>query len=77
MKHCNKPNFGPLKTSVLPMVLVLSLTGCATTSPQPIAPRLPAPPVLTQPQPPEPYSLSAQRDIQSWREKLTPTPATH
>ena len=54
-------------------LLVVSLTGCASTLP-PAMPKIPAAPELTQPPPAEPYSQSVQRDIQNWRQKLTAIP---
>lgn len=57
--------------------LVLSLTGCATSSP-PVCPPpvLPPAPVLLQPIPPVSYSLSVQRSLQDWQKRLTATPPT-
>ena len=76
MKLYAVPISVPLPIKALLMALALSLTGCATPSPPVIQPHLPAPPDLTQPPPPEPYSQSARRDIQTWRQKLTATPPT-
>ena len=60
------------------MVLALSLTACATTSP-PVAVTCPPPPVMPsarEPQPSKPYSSSAQAAIQEWRKRLAATPLT-
>ena len=64
--------------AVMPMLLALSLIGCATPSPQPVVvcPANPPPPALSEPMPAVSYSLSAQQRIQSWRQSLTATPAT-
>lgn len=68
----------PRLTLLLPIVLVLSLTGCGTTT---VAPPmkslvLPAPPLESTPQPQQPYSQSAAQLLQTWRERLTATPLT-
>jgi len=62
----------------LPLLLALSLTACATTSPPPSqdCPRFPTKPVLTEPLPSKPYSLSVQETLKAWREKLRATPMT-
>ena len=72
------PKPAPKLPAVMPMLLVLSLTGCATPSPQPVAvcPANPPPPALSEPMPAVSYSLSAQQRIQTWRQSLTGTPAT-
>ena len=60
-----------------PMLLALSLTGCATTLPPPSAcPTLPAPPAVSSPIPPESYSATAHWHISTWRSRLTATPPT-
>lgn len=64
-----------LQAKPLLMMLALSLTGCAATLP-PAMPVIPDAPELTQPQPQEPYSQSAQKDIQIWRERLMGTHKT-
>ena len=68
----------PLLRAVMPMLLGLSLIGCAAPSPSPVAvcPANPPPPALSEPLPPETYSLSARRLMQSWHERLTATPQT-
>ena len=72
------PKPAPKLPAVMPMLLVLSLTGCATPSPQPVAvcPANPPPPALSEPMPQETYSASAQRLISIWRQSLTGTPQT-
>lgn len=66
---------------LLLMLLALSLTGCACNSPPsaPVtveAPKLPARPPMTEPQPSQPYSESVRALLKTWRERLTATPAT-
>ena len=60
---------------VLLPLLVLSLSGCASTLPQQtVCPPLPSPPsVLTQ-QPSEPYSESVSRKLNGWQQRLMATP---
>jgi hypothetical protein len=60
------------------MLLALSVTGCATTSLPvvPPSPTLPTPPLPLTPTPSVSYSSSAQKNIQSWRQKLMATPLT-
>ena len=72
------PKPAPKLPAVMPMLPVLSLTGCATPSPQPVAvcPANPPPPALSEPMPAVSYSLSAQQRIQTWRQSLAGTPAT-
>ena len=72
------PKPAPKLPAVMPMLLVLSLTGCATPSPQPVAvcPANPPPPALSEPMPAVSYSLGAQQRIQTWRQSLTATPTT-
>ena len=72
------PRPAPWLRAVMLMPLVLSLIGCATPSPQPVAvcPANPPPPALSEPMPRETYSASAQQRIQTWRQSLTGTPAT-
>ena len=77
MKPTAAPPRAPKANSALLLVLALSLTACATSSPPPPqAVRLPARPALTEPIPPEPYSASVRRSLSSWAEQLTPTPPT-
>ena len=72
------PKPAPWLRAVMPMLLALSLIGCATPSPQPAAvcPANPPPPALSEPMPAVSYSLSAQQRIQTWRQSLTATPTT-
>ncbi len=72
------PKPAPKLPAVMLTLLVLSLTGCATTSAPPVVvcPVNPPAPALQEPMPPATYSLSAQRLIKSWREQLTATPTT-
>lgn len=64
--------------AAMPLLLAVSLTGCATPAAPPVAvcPVNPPAPALQEPMPPATYSLSAQRLIKSWREQLTATPTT-
>lgn len=67
----------PWVFGVIVILLVLSLTACAPLPPVPCqAPVMPAPPELSQPLPEISYSLNVQQKLQTWREKLTGTPAT-
>ena len=63
----------PWLRAVMPMLLALSLIGCATPSPQPVVvcPANPPPPALSEPMPPQTYSLSAEQRIKGWRKSLT------
>ena len=72
------PKPAPKLPAVMLTLLVLSLTGCATTSQPPVAvcPANPPPPALSEPMPQETYSASAQRLISTWRQSLTGTPQT-
>ena len=62
---------------VIAIVLMLSLTGCATRLPA-LCPEqvLPPVPALTEPIPPESYSLRAQQSLSKWEASLTATPVT-
>ncbi len=63
--------------AVIAIALLLSLGGCASQSTVPCqAPVMPPVPELSEPMPPISYSLSVQSSLQTWREKLTGTPAT-
>lgn len=78
MLPLKSPTAAPRPTLLLPLMLALSLTGCATTSPTPehACPRFPTKPVSTEPLPSKPYSLSVQETLKAWREKLMATPMT-
>lgn len=72
MKLPNKPSVMRL----LPLLLVVSLTACASNSPKPVCecPAVPAPPSATTPQPSVGYSISVSQALKEWRAKLTATP---
>jgi hypothetical protein len=72
------PKPAPRWPAVMLTALVLSLTGCATTSAPPVAvcPANPPAPALSEPMPPVSYSLSAQELISAWRASLTATQTT-
>lgn len=72
------PKPAPRWPAVMLTALVLSSTGCATPSAPPVAvcPANPPPPALSEPMPPQTYSLSAEQRIKTWRQSLTATPAT-
>jgi len=72
------PKLAPKWLAAMLTALAVSLTGCATTSPPPVAvcPANPSPPALSEPMPPQTYSLSAQQHISTWRQSLTGTPQT-
>jgi hypothetical protein len=59
---------------MLPLLAAL-LPSCGTTLPNSGGnfPALPPQPVISEPMPLQTYSASAQRDIQSWRKRLTDT----
>jgi hypothetical protein len=57
------------------VVLLVSVTGCAMTSPPSRPAEIPAPPRLSQPLPEMTYSEHVRRLLESWRERLTGTPA--
>ena len=67
------PKPAPKWPAVMLTALVVSLTGCATTSAPPVAVRSanPPAPALSEPMPPVSYSLSAQERIKGWRKSLT------
>lgn len=58
----------------LPLLLALSLSGCAQPykppTPHCVCPRIPAPPVTQAPSAPS-YSTSAQAAIKRWQQTLT------
>ena len=72
------PKPAPRWPAVMLTALVVSLIGCATPSAPPVAvcPANPPPPALSEPMPPQTYSLSAEQRIKTWRQSLTATPAT-
>lgn len=61
---------------LLPLPLLLLATGCASlsTPSAPVCPTLPLPPAVTQPQPLQPYSETAQKNIEVWQKLLIGTP---
>lgn len=77
MPHKMPPAVRKLPALML-ITLVLSLTGCATTSaPAPCPPvAMPAPPPISEPLPSKSYSLSAQELIKAWRARLMATQTT-
>lgn len=75
--HKIKQLLGLLACAVIWTALALSLTGCATRSVPPCPELvLPQPPALSEPIPPESYSLRVQRSFKTWQEKLIATPVT-
>lgn len=64
------------RSALWPMLLLcLSLTACAASSPLIVQPRKPeipkpSPELMKPPKQPESYSENAQADIKRWREKL-------
>lgn len=57
------------------LVLVMLLSGCTVPPIVPcVAPAIPTVPVLQQPLPKETYSISVQRDLSKWEQRLTLTP---
>ena len=72
------PKPAPKWPAVMLTALVLSLTGCATPSPPPVA-ECPAnlpPPALSEPMPQGSYSERVRLKLKSWHESLTPTQTT-
>ena len=63
----------PKLPALMLIALALSLTACASTSqpPQAACPANPPVPALSEPIPPQTYSLSAQELIKAWRLRLT------
>lgn len=74
MKRQNEPR----RPRWLPLLLVMLLGGCATTLPTSSVdcPAPPSMPAAVTPQPSEPYSTRAQRNMERWREMLRATPTT-
>ena len=70
-----QPSAHKLQTALL-LVLALSLTACASSSPPPQQTRMPARPPLQEPQPSQPYSESVRALLSKWADLLTPTPPT-
>ena len=75
-KRKEPPLPAPWLCALIVIVLILSLSGCATRSQICPEPALPPVPALSEPIPPVSYSLNVQRSLQTWREKLTATPVT-
>lgn len=75
MMHSKPRKTSSLVTVPTLVLLALSVTGCAQTSPvcPPVSQPLPAPPLMSTPLPSQSYSSSAQNDIAEWRERLTGT----
>ena len=60
---------------LLLLALAASATACASNCPMPSSelPALPPPPLQSTQQPPVSYSLSAQKKLQTWQQRLTAT----
>ena len=60
---------------LLLLALDVSATACASNCPLPSSelPPLPPPPSQSMQQPPVSYSLSAEKKLQTWQQKLTAT----
>ena len=72
------PQSNGIKLSArLLLLLLLPMTGCASPSmpSAPVCPTLPQMPAVTQPQPLQPYSVTAQKNIEGWQKSLTGIPA--
>jgi len=70
-------SYGLLLCVTLLIVLLASLTGCASPSPPPCEPPVAiTPPVLPEPMPAVSYSISVRDWLQTLPPKLTGTPAT-
>lgn len=78
MMHLNALKPRQRLTLTCTLLLLLSVTGCATTTPNcpNVSPELPAPPLTSTPQPQQPYLKSAQENISKWRALLKATPLT-
>ncbi|MEN6304210.1 MAG: hypothetical protein ABFD96_15870 [Armatimonadia bacterium] len=66
-----------VRRQLLPLLLVTSLTGCATSSPvvvQPPSPPPPSPYLLAPEKPSGSYSANVQRIFKEWQQKLTDSP---
>jgi len=64
-------NYGLLLLGVLLIVLLASLTGCASPSPPPCEPPVTVTmPVSPRPMPAVSYSLSVQTDLSQWQQIL-------
>lgn len=76
-KRKEPPLPAPWLCAVILIALVLSLSGCATRSPvlcpEPVLPLAPA---LSEPIPPESYSLFVQRLLSKWEASLTESTQT-
>ncbi len=65
----------PRALVLLPLLLVLNLVACGTTSPPPVKPPAnPLPPAIGTSLPQQDYSTTAAQDIQNWRKQLKATP---
>lgn len=61
---------------VILLLIVMLLAGCHTQPTNPcVEPAVPTKPASLQPIPNETYSLSVQRDLSRWEQRLTVTPA--
>jgi len=70
-----KPTRSLKRTLLMPLALVLNLSGCAANLPiVPPSPTLPAPPPVTTPQPLQSYSESVQQQLAKWQKQLMDTP---
>lgn len=67
--------FLPRALVLLPLLLVLNLVACATTSaPHTKPPANPSPPATSTALPSVDYSINAQETIKAWRKQLKVTP---
>ena len=75
MKQSNPPRLELTPSKLTLAALLLLLMGCASSSPPPACefPPLPAPPLMSTPQPQESYSTRAQRNIEQWQQRLMST----
>lgn len=78
MKQSPKPNSALRKMLLLLALPAALLTGCAapSTPSAPVSTVLPSPPPLSQPIPQQSYSERARLDMQTWQQRLMPTPVT-
>lgn len=75
--HKTQPLPAPWLCALIVIVLILSLSGCATRSPV-VCPEqvIPPAPALSEPIPPESYSLVVQRLLSKWEASLTESTQT-